>query len=203
MVVSKNLLNSVQDYVLHYLKNNLSPQLTFHNVNHTIEVVSAAREIGSHCDLSKEQFNIIQIAAWFHDCGYAEIYSGHENISKKIAEDFLKGHDCSEEVIKSVFDCIEATRYPQDPKTLEAQIVCDADLYHFTRPDYDSYEVALRIELRKYFKQAHSDREWAGINCEMLQTHQYFTNYGSEVLQKFKEVNLERMKCRYRDLQTD
>ena len=32
----------------------------------------------------------IIIAAWFHDTGHSEIYQGHESVSKRLAEGFLR-----------------------------------------------------------------------------------------------------------------
>ncbi len=196
MLTSEKILNAVQAYVLHYLKDNLSSKLTFHNVNHTQEVVLATKEIATHYNLSDEHLNLIQIAAWFHDCGYAKVYTGHENLSKEIAEAFLKEHEYPEKLITHVLSCIEATRYPQNPMTVEAKILCDADLYHFTKPDYHRYENALRVELELYFKHGYSETEWTRTNCEMLENHVYFTDYGKEVLQKFKAINIKRMKCK-------
>jgi len=196
MDTSEKLLNAVQVYVLGYLKDNLSSKLTFHTVNHTLEVVQAAGEIATHYNLSDENLKLIQIAACFHDCGYATVYTGHENLSKQIAEDFLKEHNYPENLLTHVLSCIEATRYPQNPMSVEAKILCDADLYHFTRPNYHRYEHALRVELELYFKRGYTETEWTRTNCEMLENHAYFTDYGIEVLQKFKAINIERMKCK-------
>lgn len=190
-----DLVTKVGDYVTSYLRNNLSEKLSFHNLSHTYEVIDAVKEIGKYCKLSQTQLAIVTVAAWFHDCGYANAYKGHEDESMKLANDFLKKQFCNSEFIDSVLSCIEATRYPQKPRTLEEMVICDADLYHFTRPDYPAYEGALRSELYSYLQLGHSQDEWNEKNCQMLITHKYFTNYGQQVLQKFKEVNLERMKC--------
>ncbi len=196
MLTSEKILKAVEVYVMSYLIDNLSSKLTFHNVNHTLEVVHAVKEIATQDDLSEEQFVMIQIAAWFHDCGYAKAYTGHEDGSKQMASDFLEANEYPEKFISMVVDCIEATRYPQKPMTKEAGILCDADLYHFTKPDYHCYEDALRRELELYFNHGYSHTEWAHTNCGMLENHVYFTAYGKNVLQKFKAINIERMRCK-------
>lgn len=196
MLTSEKILIAVQVFVLKYLKTNLPTTLSFHNVNHTLDVVQAVKDISTHYNLSDEHLNRIKIAAWFHDCGYAKAYTGHESVSKQIAEDFLKEQDYPESEIAEILSCIEATRYPQNPMSVEAKILCDADLYHFTKPDYHRYELALRLELEYYFKNKYSDSEWARINCKMLETHEYFTEYGREKLQKFKAINVVQMRCR-------
>jgi predicted metal-dependent HD superfamily phosphohydrolase len=199
ILLLKNTLTAVQEFVPGFLEDNLSASLVFHNVDHTVDVVRASKEIGIQSKLTPEQFNVVQIAAWFHDCGYTDIYTGHETLSKQIARDFLISKSYPDELIEIVSGCIEATRYPQEPKTLEAKVVCDADLYHFTKPDYHNYEESLRNELAVYFKKEYTDEEWAKTNCEMMITHCYFTEYGKTVLQKFKEINIENMKCRFKE----
>lgn len=197
MSLPKSILNAVEEFVPTFLNDNLSASLVFHDVGHTLEVVRASKEIGLYSNLTPKQLNIVQIAAWFHDCGYTDVYTGHETLSKQIATDFLISQSYPHELIEAVNSCIEATRYPQNPKTPEAKVVCDADLYHFTKPDYHNYEQSLRDELAVYFKKEYSDEEWARTNCEIMINHTYFTDYGKEVLQKFKEINIENMRCRF------
>ncbi len=196
MLTSEEVLDAVKNHVSKFLKVNLSPDLTFHNADHTFEVVRAAREISLEYDLSDEQRNNIEIAAWFHDCGYSQLYTDHETLSKSLARDFLQEHHYPEYAISQVLDCIEATRYPQNPQSIASKIICDADLYHFTRPDYHRYENALRLELETYFENQYSDIEWARTNCLMLENHEYFTDYGKNTLQKFKDVNMERVRSK-------
>lgn len=90
--------------------------------------------------------------------------------------------------------CIGATRFPQNPKSIEEEVLTDADLYHFTKPDYPKYEQRLRKEFKIYLGRTYTDKEWAETNYTLLKSHSYYTPYGKTVLQKFKEVNIERLK---------
>lgn len=190
------IIDQVSVYVSASLKERLSPRLLFHNSNHTYEVVAAAGEIGANSNLTELQLAIVTIAAWFHDCGYTVKYKDHEDESKRIANDFLKGQSYPDDFIRSVLACIEATRYPQQPRSIEEMVICDADLYHFTKPDYPHYEEALRLEWNDCLYLNYSRQEWEEVNCSVLLEHTYFTEYGKNVLQKFKDVNLERLKCK-------
>lgn len=192
----EKLISQVREYASFYLRDNLSEKLSFHNIRHTREVVEAVNEIGRYSNLSRIQLAIVTVAAWFHDIGYAVRYTGHEDESKRIAEIFLDEHSSPKDFTQAVLMCIEATRYPQRPQSLEAKVVCDADLYHFSRPDYNSYEEALRQEFNTFLSKEYSDKEWRENNCKLLSEHSYHTDYGKEVIQKFKEVNMERIGCR-------
>lgn len=190
------LLKNVEEYVTTLLSQNLSSNLTFHNLSHTENVVSAVIEIAAHCLLPPDKFEMVVIAAWFHDCGYTTTYINHEDSSKAIASKYLQSISYPADKINEISDCIEATRYPQKPKTTEAEILCDADLYHLAKPDYNNYQQALRQERYLFFDEKDTDVAWVNKNCTMLSSHIYFTEYGKDVLQKFKEINLERLRCK-------
>jgi len=189
-----NLVEAVSSYVILFLSENLSDELVFHNINHTYEVVAAAREIGTQCDLSDNEMLSLEVAAWFHDCGYANTYLGHENESKKIAEDFLENYGCENDFISSVLNCIESTKYPSKPSSLIEKVLCDADLYHLTRANYTKYEKALRREFEIFLKLIYTDEEWLKKNSWFLSDHTYYTDFGQKVLSKFKEINIQ-MHC--------
>lgn len=186
-----NLLQQVRDYVISFLTENISPQLTFHNITHTYEVLSAVREIARETTLSEEDFRALEIAAWFHDCGYAICYKGHEEESKKIATNFLENSNCDASFIDKVLKCIEATKYPQNPVSDIEKIICDADMFHLTKTNYKTYEKALRFEFEKFLGLTFNDEEWKVKNLAFLQNQQYFTLYGQNVLERFKDVNIQ------------
>lgn len=192
-MIMNNLIEAVSNYVILFLSENLSDQLLFHNIGHTYEVVGTAREIGLHYNLSQEEMSILQIAAWFHDCGYANTYTGHEEESKKIAKTFLDNFVCEKNFINKVLNCIEATKYPQNPTSLIEKILCDADMYHLTRPNYPKYEKAIREEFEKYLGLIYTDKEWWTKNSSFLTCHTYYTDYGQKILARFKEVNIQLM----------
>ncbi|MCO5287015.1 MAG: HD domain-containing protein [Chitinophagaceae bacterium] len=188
------IIGLVHLYVLNLLSDNLPEGMYFHNINHTQEVVSAALEIADACHCTPMQLEVIILAAWFHDSGYIKAYVNHEDFSKAIAEDFLEKQNYPEEMVGQVLTCIEATRFPQNPKSPEANILADADMYHFTKPDYPSYEQRLRKEFANQLNKVYKDSEWDKINYNLLRNHAYFTPYGRDVLQKFKELNIERLE---------
>ncbi|KFF11112.1 hypothetical protein IW15_18345 [Chryseobacterium soli] len=191
----ENIIEAVSRYVVVFLSENLSEHLSFHNIEHTYDVVRAAGEIGMQCSFSQEEMQIVQVAAWFHDCGYVNAYIGHEQESKKIAKAFLESYGCKESFIEAVLCCIESTKYPQNPSSLTEKVVCDADLYHLTKPSYAKYERALRKEFEKYLGLCYTNEEWQKENCNFLTHHQFHTDYGRKILAKFKEVNLQFLNC--------
>lgn len=189
------LIEDTSQFVINFLKKALSPTLVFHTLKHTREVVEAAEEIGVHSKLTASEMNVLITAAWFHDCGYVYAYNGHEDESKNIAKSFLEQHNCSEDFISSVLGCIEATKFPQSPRSTIEMALCDADLYHFTKTTYPTYAQAIRKEFELCLHRIYTDQEWEKVNCGLLTMHSYCTDYGKKVLSKFKEVNIKLMGC--------
>ena len=191
---SKQLITKAYKFVTIYFKEEISPHLTFHNLNHTLEVFEAVKVIRLQSEILKTDLYVVEIAALFHDCGYSKVYLGHEEISKEIAGSFLKAHNCSEEFIKSVEECIDATKVPNAPVTLKEKILCDADLFHFSKSNYMQYAAALKIEQEKFLNKFYSDHEWLEKNYQFVSNHKYFTNYGSNTLEQLKQINIEKLK---------
>lgn len=192
----KEIVNEASKFIANFFEEKISAELTFHNLNHTLDVLQAVRIIGVQSNISEIELCSVEVAALFHDCGYSEAYVGHEEISKKIAILFLKAHDCRKEFIIEVEECIEATKFSQRPMNLKAKILCDADMYHVTKPNYLQYSEALRKEHAIYLNKIFSEAEWTSKNYEFLSHHNYFTEYGKNVLEPFKQLNMMRLKSR-------
>jgi predicted metal-dependent HD superfamily phosphohydrolase len=190
----KKIVNDAGTFVVDLFADKISPELSFHNLNHTFDVVRAVKIIGLQSDISETDLYAIEVAALFHDCGYSEAYVGHEEISKTIAIKFLTALECADEFIRAVEECIEATKYPQRPIKLKAEILCDADMYHFTKPNYPQYAAALRKEHEIYLNKVYSDAEWVFTNYELLFYHKYFIDYGKTTLEQFKQINIEKLR---------
>ena len=72
------LVAEVREYVVSLLSTELPDNITYHSIGHTIDVVTSCLEIAKEQDLSDQETEIVEIAAWFHDVGYADTCKGHE-----------------------------------------------------------------------------------------------------------------------------
>jgi len=191
--MKSELLDKVEEFATMLLKQRLSRDLYFHNLNHTIEVVSATLDIGLHSNITDEELETVAIAAWLHDLGYCSTYKGHETESANIARVFLTILKTDESRIEQIISCILATRMPQNPSSLLEKIICDADFYHFTRNDYPKHEQALKKEWEINLNLHYTDEQWNKLNHHMLREHNYWTAYGKTVLQPKKELNIRKL----------
>jgi HD superfamily phosphodiesterase len=186
-----NLIEQAQDFVFNLLKDKLSSSFIYHNFDHTSDVVAAVKILSEQEALSEEEFEILLVAAWFHDTGYVEGFENHEEKSVKIAADFLTDKGKSVEYINQVSTLISATLYCYEPQSLLEKIIKDADFYHFATENYNDRCELLRGEWKIVKQKQTSDLEWAQENLKMLtQCHEYYTDYALANWQVLKDKNV-------------
>ena len=184
------ILIKTASYIRQLFEETLPIFLVFHNLEHTENVVKGVTEIGKHTSLSKEEKEIVLVAAWFHDSGHTVSYQNHETISQALAYEFLSTLEISVDFIEKVIGCIEATKIPQSPKNLLQQILCDADLYHLSSTEeFDDYQYLLRTEWDLALNQVYTDKDWLNLNIHFLGNHRYFTSFAQKVWEKRKQAN--------------
>jgi len=66
-MVEKEFFKEVSEYIFGLFKNELPPQVVYHNYDHTLLVVKNVIEIGESENISIEDLELLQLAAWFHD----------------------------------------------------------------------------------------------------------------------------------------
>ncbi len=195
---NKSIIDSASDFVFELFKNKLPGVYVYHNYKHTEVVVEAIRKVGNKSDLNDEEHEIVALAGWFHDTGFTERNDNHEDASVAIAVNFLKQNNYKEENIEKVVGCINATRYPQAPKNLMEEVVCDADLFHLGNKDYDDKSDLLRVEWEKTNNKQYDEIDWLKINIDFLTSHKFFTRYARKALSDNKAEALVKLQKKYR-----
>ena len=189
------LLPEAQSFVNDLFQNKVSKSIRFHNIQHTLDVVTACMKMAEYYQLEEKDRLILYLAAWFHDTGYSSGKADdHETASVQIANDFLKEHGADPIFAQKVTSCIEATRLPQSPKNHIEQILCDADLFHLGTDEFKEKGRLLREEFKTFSKIDISKKDWRKQNVSFLEAHQYFTSYAKEKLQPAKEKHLLELK---------
>ncbi|MEP1035681.1 HD domain-containing protein [Ekhidna sp.] len=196
MMISSSIINEVKDHAIKVLSKQLPDNMTYHSINHTLDVVASAEEIAEKQSLSKEDLEVVQIAAWFHDLGYTKGCEHHEENGARMAREFLESKNYSSERITLVEGCIMATKMPQSPQNNLEQILCDADLMHLADQDYFEKADLLHqeIETTKFCKIP--ENEWLQMNQEFLDKHCFFTDYAKKNYEAAVKENLKKVRDR-------
>lgn len=161
-------------FLIEKLENELPPFLHYHNAEHTKDVLSGAEMLAKSEKISGEDLIILKTAALFHDSGFLETYSDHEEISCDMARKWLPRFGYSKEQIEQICQLILATKIPQAPRNRLAQILCDADLYYLGTERYF-------IGANNLYKELHeaglvkSREEWSKEEIKFVEAHHYFT----------------------------
>ncbi|MPS72789.1 MAG: HD domain-containing protein [Chryseobacterium sp.] len=188
-----DILKISEDYAKNLLKDKLSSVYTYHNLDHTVQVVDKIKILAKEENISPEDTENLLLAGWFHDLGYVDDADNHEEESQKIASDFLKQHQFPEERIAKIGELILATDKFYKPKNHLEEIIKDADLYHLASDDYFRICENLRQEIKEVHHQKFSKQQWSELNIVFFSKHQFYTKYAKENWQPIKEKNVDRI----------
>jgi predicted metal-dependent HD superfamily phosphohydrolase len=200
-MANKDIVKIAEEFVTNLFRDKLSPSLVYHNYAHTMDVVRNTRKIGKKSGLDDDELEIVTLAAWFHDIGYTDSYSGHEDKGKEIAGAFLKENNYGEDKISRVLNCIEATKIPQNPKNLAEEVICDADLIHLGQEDFFEYSELLKTEWNTLGIKNIDDAGWQQTSVELLSSHKYFTLYARKKHEPQQTLNLIKAQKNLKKLQ--
>ena len=185
------LTDKAEKFVQDLFSEKLPNTLIYHNLKHTQRVVKSSKELIEKSQIHVKQEEPILLAAWLHDTGYTEAYSGHEEKSTEIAEEWLKKQNADEELIKEVSRLILATRMRAEPHDLPEKILKDADTSHLAKDYFGETSEFLRQELKLHKIKNYSHQEWIQQNIELFtEKHEYYTPYARENWREQKEKNL-------------
>jgi uncharacterized membrane-anchored protein YitT (DUF2179 family) len=182
-----------QSFILDKLSHELPNYLSYHNVQHTKEVMQFAEKLAILENVSGDDRLVLRTAALFHDAGFLEAYAGHEEISRNLAETFLPQFGYTDGEVNQIGDLIMSTRIPQQPGSRLAKILCDADLYYLGTGEYTSGAENLYQELHRAGLIKNRD-EWVHQQIKFLQAHHYFTPAAARELSETQHRNLQYLQ---------
>jgi predicted metal-dependent HD superfamily phosphohydrolase len=161
--------------MLKLLQTELDPRLTYHNPEHTEDVLRHVERIAAAESITDNRLlHLMRIAALFHDTGFLRTYKGHEEASCIIMRERVGGGILDESELKIIDGMIMATKIPQTPVTLPEMIICDADLDYLGRDDFENISNTLKKEFMIYGI-IKDDAEWDRLQVSFFDSHQYFT----------------------------
>ena len=181
----------IEEYVTGLFEEKQSPDLIFHNLEHTKEVVKHTLKIASHYKISDREMFILIAAAWFHDSGYLfSEPSKHEATGCQVMNTFMKDFIDDDTLNDEIHACVMVTKFPREPKNLLQEIICDADTYHFGTKKFKetNQKMCEELKLRNGTLDLVKFRE---DTIQLLKTHVYFTSYCKDHLDEGKKKNIK------------
>jgi len=190
----KEKFNSIRSGILLKLRNGLSNDLTYHTVQHTLDIVKNAERIARSENIhSEEDLYLLKVACLYHDSGFLVSYTGHEEESCKLAKKDLAAFDLNTKHIDIICGLIMATKIPQTPYNKLEEIICDADLDYLGTEDFFRISSNLFLELKKR-KMVRTKKEWDAIQVSFLKKHRYFTATSKKLREQQKLIHLRAIE---------
>lgn len=177
------------------LENSLPAYLTYHNAQHTIDVIDAAERLARDEGVDGDDLLLLKTAALFHDAGFLQDHEEHEKLGCKIARKHLPDFDYSGEQVDRICNMIMATRSPQSPADHLSEVLCDADLYYLGTDGYAAVAETLFHEFKKT-RIVKTQTEWEVKQVEFVSAHRYFTRTAKSDLEHVKQQTLEQLRSK-------
>lgn len=183
----------LQEMILDKLEKELPDYLYYHNVKHTVDVVTEVELIGWAEGIDDEDILVLKTAGLFHDAGHTVAYDDHEYHGTVMVKALLPKYGYTEEQINRICDVIMATKMPPEPKTLLERIICDADLDYLGRSDMIPVSNTLYKELKEQNKIG-TLSEWNKLQVMFISKHSYFTKTAQSLREVNKQMQIERIR---------
>ncbi len=183
----------VRAHILDQLSKRLTLDLTYHNIEHVLDVEGSATRLARMEDITDRDIVLIRTAALFHDSGMMNTYHNHEEEGCKIASMVLPEYGYSRADIQGIKDMIMATKLPQTAKSLPEKIICDADLDYLGRIDFFMIAHRLKYEWNILNINTMELKEWYLMQEEFLSKHRYYTNAAQVLRDQQKKGNLNQI----------
>jgi predicted metal-dependent HD superfamily phosphohydrolase len=190
----ENILIKVSEHVRNLLTTQIPPGIVYHDLMHTIEVVEAVKLLTASYEMNSDDLEILLIAAWFHDTGYIKAYTGHEDKSIEIAQEFLKDRQYDQQKIDKVSAIINVTKHNSPVNSLSEQIIQDADISHIGKKGFNTKSELLRMEFVSCKNTKFSDEEWIDVNINFISKHDFITDAAKKFFGETRSDNLAKLQ---------
>ena len=183
---------TLRKLVLSELEENLPKSLTYHGIDHTLDVMQVCNQYISREKISEKDRYLLRVGAIVHDMGFLKGPVNHEEVGAGMAESILQKLGVDQEDIDQIKGLVMATKIPQTPRNYLQQILCDADLDYLGREDYPEISEKLYAEL-KYMKVISNARQWKEVQIDFLKAHHYHTPFAKKNREPQKQIWLEKL----------
>ena len=186
-------LTDLQEIIFDKLENELPDYMHYHNVKHTIDVITQVELIGVVEGVTDYELLLLKTAALFHDIGQIHQSKGHEKRSCDYTREMLPSYGYTASEIDEINSIIMATELPPGPRNLLHKIICDADLDYLGRSDFIPVSDSLYKELNAQNIITDIDT-WNKLQIGFLETHSYYTDTARKLRQVNKQEQIDRLK---------
>lgn len=187
-------------HVSEVFSRQLRPGIVYHTFEHTQAVLNVIDELCEAEGVTEADWDLLRIAALFHDAGYSIEGDGHEEHGAQMAGTFMSKIKYSREEKDAVMRYIRSTSLLAPPADLLEKIMRDADLHYLGTVDFFRQADLLRREWEFTQHKILSDAEWYQTNLDFFGRHRFYTATARHKYDALKETNRVEIAGRLQSL---
>ncbi len=205
-------LQQIEIYSTELLTGHVSDKMVFHDIEFTLRVIDAIKDISEGEGIPEEEKEIVLMAGWLSNLGFT-----HTDVIKKITtpEDlFALCYDCSimmsmnyledislpEHIKTRVFDLLEEVKPGVQVKTKLGMILSDAITSDWGKPKSKTRIKKLYDEFLLTGAVSYGKSTWYDTVLSFLIKHEYYTDYAKNQYDDQKFGLLAKIEKEKKDL---
>lgn len=193
------MIKDVSQYVFNLFKEKLSPDYVYHTYTHTLDTVKACKKLSGSYNLTSRDYEVLMLAAWFHDAGYTETYIDHEEASVRIMKSYLQGNYPDADIAE-IESLILATKHGVKPDGSLQEIIQDADYINVGTKKFNHRADLLRIEWERIIQKKYTEKEWAHAQLQFLIETTFKTEEAISTYNEQREINIRKQRVKVEKL---
>lgn len=196
-----DIITAAEDYVRHIFEEKIpSDVYTYHNWAHTCQVRDEALLLARLEGVTNGELELLNLASLFHDVGFSETYTGHEEVGIRLIKEFLAQWNYPVEKVKTIVGLIEATRVDVKPRNKLESLIKDADTSSVGKSYFQIYTNSLRKELNVLQNANISKKHWNQENLRFINEHEYYSEAGKN---RYSEMKTENKRLLVDDIELE
>ncbi len=166
--------------------------LPFHNVRYAEEVAEVAEELGKQNGLSKDDLEILLLAALFYHSGYPINPEGYIQESKTLMQNFLEDLGYEENKKQQALDLIVEQQTADS--SLSARVLHDALISYKGRKRFFRKAELLRLERTSLLDKSYTEHDWEQKMFMSLVKCVFFTEAAKEAYRERRIKNISKQR---------
>ena len=169
------LISAAHDFVKDFLIKNLPSRRLYHNLEHAREVAEVCEDLSKSMNIPSMDRTSLQLAALFHDTGYAFKPDNVTEGSIKVLDKFLDSQEVDSNIVATTKRLITSVRTNDEPSEPLEQLFHDANMSYMGRKRFFRRSDLLRIEKEHFDGKKYPAFEWNKTLLDKLVNHRFLT----------------------------
>ncbi|MDA9774534.1 HD domain-containing protein [Saprospiraceae bacterium] len=183
--------------IVHKLEQELSPKLTYHNLDHAKRVLESLDNHILTLEMDPRKVELVRLAGIGHDIGFVEGHENHELKGIQILKPILAEEGYSQEEIHEISAMIWATKQENRPRTFMEKMLVDADLAYLGSDNCQEVLKNLYDEWTSFERIPEDYPLFLENSIRFMEEHSYETDYAKAY--NIKERNMEELLMKLRE----